>query len=155
MEYYKPRIDGDTLVFPIYLPKDCRAPFVDPLTATGPVVLEIFEHPEKYSGQSLPVIGDLITPGEMVETFSRVTGKRAAYSSAYKREELLRHFPQFAAMEGFVNESVGMLEYTVEYGFFRKDRDLRWSREVNPNSLTWEQFLRTTGWQGQGYSFGV
>jgi NmrA-like family len=26
VEYYRPRIDGDTLVFPIYLPKDFRAP---------------------------------------------------------------------------------------------------------------------------------
>lgn len=31
VEYYQPRMDGDTLVFPIYLPKDYRAPFVDPL----------------------------------------------------------------------------------------------------------------------------
>jgi hypothetical protein len=36
IEYYSPRMDGDTLVFPIYLPADFRAPFVDPLTATGP-----------------------------------------------------------------------------------------------------------------------
>jgi uncharacterized protein YbjT (DUF2867 family) len=154
VEYYQPRMDGDTLVFPIYLPKDFRAPFVDPLTATGPAVLEIFDNPEKYAGKSLPVIGDMITPGEMVETFTRVTGKKAAYSSAFLREELLRHFPPFAAMEGFVNESMGMVQYTVEYGYFRGDRDLLWSRQVNPNSLTWEQFLRTTGWQGQGKSLG-
>jgi uncharacterized protein YbjT (DUF2867 family) len=155
VEYYQPRMDGDTLVFPIYLPKDYRAPFVDPLTATGPAVLEILDHPEKYSGQSLPVVGDLITPSEMVETFTRVTGKKAAYSSAFKREELLHHFPPFLAMEGFVNESIGMVEYTVEYGFFRSDRDLLWNRRINPNGLTWEQFLRATGWQGQGRSFGV
>jgi uncharacterized protein YbjT (DUF2867 family) len=155
VEYYQPRMDGDTLVFPIYLPKDFRAPFVDPLTATGPAVLEIFDHPEKYSGQSLPLIGDMITPGEMVETFTRITGKKAAYSSAYHREELLHHFPPFAAMEGFVNESMGMVQYTVEYGYFRSDRDLQWSRQVNPSTLTWEQFLRTTGWQGDGKSFGL
>jgi uncharacterized protein YbjT (DUF2867 family) len=155
VEYYQPRMDGDTLVFPIYLPKDFRAPFVDPLTATGPAVLEIFDHPEKYSGQSLPVIGDMITPGEMVETFTRITGKKAAYSSAYYREELLHHFPPFAAMEEFVNESMGMVQYTVEYGYFRSDRDLQWSRQVNPSTLTWEQFLRTTGWQGDGQSFGL
>lgn len=155
VEYYQPRMDGDTLVFPIYLPKDFRAPFVDPLTATGPAVLEIFGHPEKYAGKSLPVIGDMITPGEMVETFTRVTGKKAAYASAFTREELLQHFPPFAAMEGFVDESMGMVQYTVEYGYFRSDRDLEWSRQVNPNALTWEQLLRTTGWQGDGKSFGL
>jgi len=154
LEYYPPRMDGDTLVFPIYLPRDFRAPFVDPLTAAGPAVLEIFENRDKYAGQSLPVIGEIISPGEMVETFSRVTGKKAEYSSAYTREELLHHFPAFGANEGLVRESLGMVEYAVEYGYFRKDRDLLWSRKINPETLTWEQFLRSTGWQGQGISFG-
>ncbi|MGO6719304.1 NmrA family NAD(P)-binding protein, partial [Rhizobium ruizarguesonis] len=36
LEYYTPRKEGDALVFPIYLPEHFRAPFVDPLTATGP-----------------------------------------------------------------------------------------------------------------------
>jgi uncharacterized protein YbjT (DUF2867 family) len=155
VEYYTPRMDGDTLVFPIYLPKDYRAPFVDPLTATGPAVLEIFDHPSRYAGQTLPVIGDLITPGEMVETFTKVTGIKAAYSSAFAREELLHHFPHFAANEGFVHEAIDMVEYTMEYGYFRKDRDLSWSREVNPAALTWEQFLRVTGWNGRPRSFGA
>jgi hypothetical protein len=48
-----------------------------------------------------------------------------------------------------------MVEYAVEYGYYRPDRDLLWSRQVNANSLTWEQFLRTTGWKGQAQSFGA
>lgn len=148
VDIYKPRPRGDTLEFPIYLPRDFRAPFVDPLTATGPAVLEIFSDRDKYAGLSLPVIGDVISPNEIVETFTRVTGKKAAYSSSYTREELLSHFPEFAANEGLVRELVGMVEYATDYGYFRKDRDLLWSRHVNPGSLTWEQFLRTTGWEG-------
>ena len=155
MEYYPPRMAGDTLVFPIYLPGDFRAPFVDPLTATGPAILEIFSNPDQYAGKSLPVIGDVISPDEMVETFRRVTGKKAAYSSAFTREGLLRHFPEFGANELFVRELLGMAEYAVEYGYYRKERDLLWSRQVNPNSISWEQFLRTTQWQGQKQSFGV
>jgi uncharacterized protein YbjT (DUF2867 family) len=155
VEYYQPRMDGDTLVFPIYLPGDFRAPFVDPLTAAGPAVLEIFDNRDKYAGQSLPAIGDIISPNEMVETFSRVTGKKAAYSSAFTREELLGHFPSLATMGGFADQAIGMVEYAVEYGYYGKHRDLLWSRQVNPGSLTWEQFLRTTGWQGQGRSFGL
>ncbi|AHG19018.1 NmrA family protein [Chania multitudinisentens RB-25] len=153
LEYYQPRLEGDTLVFPIYLPEDFRAPFVDPLTATGPAVLEIFDHQDKYAGQYLPVIGDIISPKEMVETFIRVSGKKAIYRSAFTHEELLQHFPAFSSMEGLVDEVVGMAEYAVEYGYFRKDRDLLWSRQINPASLTWEQFLQTTGWQGQSLSF--
>ncbi|MFA3761052.1 NmrA/HSCARG family protein [Yersinia sp. 2544 StPb PI] len=153
LEFYQPRMEGDTLVFPLYLPEDFCAPFVDPLTATGPAVLAIFDDKDLYAGQSLPVIGEIISPKEMVETFSRVTGKKARYSSAFTREELCQHFPTFSSIGGLVDEVIGMAEYTVEYGYFRKERDLLWSRQVNPASLTWEQFLRTTGWQGQALSF--
>lgn len=153
IEYYAPRMDGETLVFPIYLPEDFRAPFVDPLTATGPAVLEIFDNPDKYAGESLPVIGDIISPREIVETFTRITGRKAAYRSAFTRAELLHHFPEFAANEDLVREMLGMAEYTVEYGYYRKGRDLLWSRRVNPNTLGWEQFLLQTQWQGEAHSF--
>ncbi|MCD9019154.1 NmrA/HSCARG family protein [Parachryseolinea silvisoli] len=151
-EFYTPRVEGDTLVFPIYLPGDFRAPFVDPLTATGPAVLEIFSNPDKYSGKSLPVIGDIISPREMVDTFVRVTGKKAVYRPAYTRQEFLHHFPHYGSNELLVNEILGMVEYAVEYGYFGKDRDWLWSRKVDPNSQTWEQFLRRTGWGGGAFS---
>lgn len=153
VEFYPPALNGDTLVFPIYLPKDFRAPFVDPLTATGPAILEIFSNPGQYAGKSLPVVGDIISPQEMVDTFIQVTGKKAEYSSAYTREEMLHHFPEFGSNETLVREILGMTEYAVEYGYFRKDRDLLWSRQINPETLTWEQFLYTTNWQGQKLSF--
>ncbi len=155
LEDYTPRMESDTLVFPIYLPRDFHAPFVDPLSATGPAVLEIFSYPEEYAGKSMPVIGDILSPDEIVSTFTRVTGKKAAYRSAYTREELLHHFPDFAANELLMRELLGMAEYATEYGYYRKERDLSWSRKINPNSLTWEKFLRVTGWQGQPQSFGV
>lgn len=153
MEFYPPKIKGDTLVFPIYLPKDFRAPFVDPLTATGPAVLEIFSNPSQYAGKSLPVIGDIISPQEIVNTFIQITGKKAVYNSAFTREGLLHHFPAFSSNELLVHEILGMAEYAVEYNYFGKERDLLWSRRINPNSLSWEQFLRTTGWEGQKLSY--
>ncbi len=153
MEFYPPRMEDDTLVFPIYFPKDFAAPFVDPLTATGPAILEIFSNSEYYAGKSLPVIGEIISPQEMVDTFARVTGRKAVYSSAFTRKQMLHHFPEFTANELLVSEILGMAEYAVEYGYFKKDRDLQWSRQVNDNTLNWEQFLRSSGWQGKKHSF--
>lgn len=153
VEFYTPVLRGDTLVFPIYLPKDFRAPFVDPLTATGPAVLEILSNADQYAGQSLPVIGDIISPQQMVDTFVDVTGKKAVYRSAYSREELLDYFPAFGSNEPLVQELTGMVEYAVEYGYFREDRDLTWSRKINPNTLNWEQFLRNTAWNGKKLSY--
>ncbi|GGH32044.1 hypothetical protein GCM10007423_21330 [Dyadobacter endophyticus] len=149
IEFYTPTIKGDSLVFPIYLPRDFQAPFVDPLTATGPAVLEIFSNPDEYAGKSLPVIGDFISPQEMVDTFTRVTGKKAEYSSAFTREELLLHFPEFGSNETLVREISGMVAYAVDYGYFGQDRDLLWSRRIDPDTLSWEQFLRNTGWSGE------
>ena len=155
LEYYVPRYDGDTLLLPIYLPEDFAAPFVDPLTATGRVVLEIFSHPERYNGKTLPIVGDIISPREMVDTFRRVTGLKAEYRNAFSRDGLLQYFPEFAANELLVREILGMVEYAVEYGYFSGEHDLGWSRRLDPDTLSWEQFLRTTGWRGEKRAFGL
>jgi uncharacterized protein YbjT (DUF2867 family) len=155
LEYYVPRFEGDTLLLPIYLPEDFRAPFVDPLTATGPVALEIFSNPALYNGRTLPIVGDVISPREMVEAFQRVTGIKAEYRDAFTRDGLLRHFPEFAANELLVREILGMVEYAVEYGYYGTEHDLDWSRRLNPDTLNWEQYLRSTGWRGDKRSFAL
>ncbi|HEY1138755.1 MAG TPA: NmrA/HSCARG family protein [Lysobacter sp.] len=155
LEYYVPRRCADgSLTFAIYLPPDARMPFVDPLTATGPAVLEVLDHPEKYAGKSLPVIGEILTARQMVDTFVRVSGQKAHYASAYTREELLRQFPAFGANEYLVRELVGMVEYAVEYGYYAPERDLEWSRRIDPDALTWAQFLQRTEWRGGQMSYG-
>ena len=128
---------------------------MDPLTATGPAALEIFDHPDLYAGSTLPVVGDVLSPLEMVETFRRVTGRKAEYRSAYTRDELLRYFPGLADNEALVQEFLGMVQYAVEYGYYQSQRDLGWSRRVDPASLDWEGFLRRTGWSGEKRSFGA
>jgi uncharacterized protein YbjT (DUF2867 family) len=77
LEYYVPRVEGGKLLMPIYLPEEFQAPFVDPVSATGPAVLEVLSNPGLYSGKALPLVGDIISPREMVETFQRVTGIEA------------------------------------------------------------------------------
>ena len=155
LEYYVPQRGEDGINFAIYLPPDIPMPFCDPLTAAGPAVREIFDHPAQYAGKTLPVIGEFISAQEMVDTFMRVTGQQARYASAYSREELLRHFPGFAADEHLVRELVGMVEYAVEYGYYAPERDLTWSRKIDPHAVTWEQFLKRSKWQGDLLSYGA
>lgn len=156
LEYYVParRADG-SLDFAIYLPPDTPMPFVDPLTATGPAVLEIFDHPEKYAGAVLPVIGELLTAREIVNTFARVSGQAAHYTSAYTQDELLQHFPAFGTNPYLVDELVGMVEYAVEYGYYSPQRDLAWSRRIDPRALTWQQFLQQSRWRGESTGYGI
>jgi uncharacterized protein YbjT (DUF2867 family) len=155
LEYYVPQRGEDGITFAIYLPPDIPMPFCDPLTAAGPAVREIFDHPAQYAGKTLPVIGEFISAQEMVDTFVRVTGQQARYASAYSREDLLRHFPGFAADEHLVRELVGMVEYAVEYGYYAPERDLTWSRKIDPHAATWEQFLKRSKWQGDLLSYGA
>lgn len=155
LEYYVPQRGADGITFAIYLPPHIPMPFCDPLTAAGPAVREIFDHPTQYAGKTLPVIGEFLSAQEMVDTFVRVTGQRAHYASAYSREDLLRHFPNFAADEHLVRELVGMVEYAVEYGYYAPDRDLTWSRKIDPHALTWEQFVKRSNWQGDLLSYGA
>jgi hypothetical protein len=48
-----------------------------------------------------------------------------------------------------------MVEYAVEYGYYAPERDLTWSRKIDPQALTWEQFLRRSNWQGDRLSYGA
>jgi uncharacterized protein YbjT (DUF2867 family) len=154
LEYYTPRLDGQTLLMPFYFPAESRVPFVDPLTATGPAVLEVFSDPDAYGGASLPIVGEVVSPAEMVETFSRVTGLPAEYRDATSREGLLQHVPALGENTLEVEGILGMARYAVDLGYFRVDRDLAWSRAVDPSALTWEGFLRRTDWRGEAVSFG-
>src|SRR5258707_77110 len=155
LEYYVPRRGEDGITFAIYLPPHIPMPFCDPLTAAGPAVRDIFDNPTPYTGKTLAVIGEFISAQDMVDTFVRVTGQRARYASAYSREDLLRHFPSFAADEHLVRELVGMVEYAVEYGYYAPERDLTWSRKIDPQALTWGQFLKRRNWQGELQTFGA
>ena len=156
LEYYVPRqLPDGSLSFAVYLPPDAPMPFVDPLTATGPAVLALFDNPDLYAGQTLPVIGEVLTARQIVDTFVTVTGRRAYYASAYTREELLTHFPAFGGDELLVRELVGMVRYAVDYGYYAPERDLAWSRRNDPHALTWDGFLRRSGWRGEACSFGA
>jgi len=154
MEFYPPASTSDGLTFSLYLPHHARQPFVDPMTATGPAVVEIFAHPQLYAGASLPIIGEILSADEMAATFERVTGIRTIYEPAYTRESLVRTFPAIGANEHLVRELIDMAEYAVEYGYYAEGRDLAWSRQVDPQALTWEQFLLRYNWRGAHTTFG-
>jgi hypothetical protein len=154
MEYFPPQPNGDVLTFSLYLPHHVPMPFVDPMTATGPAVVEIFAHPQQYAGASLPVIGEILSADDMAATFERVTGIRTVYEPAYTREAFRQRFPAFGDNEDLARELIGMAEYAVEYGYYAKHRDLAWSRQVDPQALTWKQFLTRHNWRGAHTTFG-
>ncbi|EEV87314.1 DUF2798 domain-containing protein, partial [Cardiobacterium hominis] len=70
----------------------------DPLTATGPAIAEILARPAQYQGQTLPVIGDILSPRDIVATFSRVTGIDAGYPLRLLKAYLITWPVAFASL---------------------------------------------------------
>ena len=69
--------ESGTWVFTLPVPPDATLPWTDPMTSLGPIVNAVFSDPEKYSGLTIPVVSDLLTPSTMAEQFSQVTGLKA------------------------------------------------------------------------------
>lgn len=92
------------------------------------------------------MIGEIVWPAEMVQTFTRLTGRDAAYVPAYSYKDLAENYPHFD--HEFIEETMEMVQYAVEYGHFRGDRDLEWSRHMNPGVLTWKKFLKKPNGKG-------
>ncbi len=145
IEYYFPRKAEDgTLVFalPAVNPEK-KYPFLDPTTAPGPVVLEIFDHPEKFKGHSVPVVSEFISPNEIVAQFTKVTGVPSAFHVISKEDWAKLPFPKDLS-----DELYQMFEYATEFGYYTKERDVELSRKTDPNALNWTKFIETTGWKG-------
>jgi uncharacterized protein YbjT (DUF2867 family) len=154
MEFFPPQQHGDWLKLSLYLPHHARVPFVDPMTGTGPAVVQLFAHPQQYAGASLPIVGEILSGDDMAATFERVTGIHTVYEPAYSREAFIRRFPDLGANEHLVRELLGMAEYAVEYGYYAEHRDLEWSRRIDPQALTWERFITRYNWRGAQTTFG-
>jgi hypothetical protein len=120
LQYYTLRMDGDTLIFPSIFRSIFCAPFVEPLTAAEPAVLEILDNPSNHAGQTSPVVGDIISPAEMIETFIRLTGQKAAYASAYKPEDWVGHLPDFASNPELVREIIAWLNTQSSTGIIAR-----------------------------------
>ncbi len=62
---------------------------------------------------------------------------------ADRREKIARH-------NDSVKRSVGRFVRN-----FSPEHDLQWSRRLNPDTLSWEGFLKSSGWRGDAKKFGI
>jgi len=136
IQYWRPKFQADgELLFKLPVQETTKLPYTDPVTSVGPVVLEIFNNPDLYSDDVIPIVNEEISPREMVEQFTAVTGVPADFRTA-AREEF---------------EDWEMLYFAEKYGYYRKERDLKQSRRINRNVVTWETFLKQTKWRGESW----
>jgi len=116
-------------------------------------VRHTFDNPEKTSGKDLEIASDSFTWDELVATFTKVTGKKAVY----KRLTMDEFFDLFinADLEAATNQvrPTGSWRKTIGsvWALLRDDiltRDFDWIRSVHPNTLTLEQWMRETQYDG-------
>lgn len=102
----------------------------------------IFAHPDTTLGKTLAVASQSLTMQEVVETFTRVTGIPAAYEPMT--------LDQYRVL-GFVGatDTGNMFQFLQLYGC---ERDFDATRQINPNLMSFEQWLRRTGWKGEAIS---
>lgn len=44
------------------------------------------------------------------------------------------------------------MQYVREAGYYEQGRDLELGRKLVPDLLTWAEYLKLTGWKGEGSS---
>ena len=101
-------------------------------TADGaPIVVEAFKSPEKYIGKKVAMSAGRLTMDQYLAIVSNVTGKTVKYNQI--------SFEQFANQPGnpLASEMSAMFEY---YSKVNTPYDEKFTRSINPNALTFQQW---------------
>lgn len=92
-----------------------------------------FEHPEIWTGQIMPLAGDVSTMDEMTATLSRITGKALLYEQM--------SWEQCVAEQG--EELMLMYRYFDTFGM---DGAPAYMRRFNPDAMDFATYLKSAGW---------
>jgi uncharacterized protein YbjT (DUF2867 family) len=100
----------------------------------GFFVGEAFDHPEQWLNKAVNIAGDRMTVAEYVDTYSEVMGRDISYTRL-PLDEYLAIFPKPLRP---------LFKWYDEVGY---DADVEDFRARYPELLTFEAYLRVTGWE--------
>ena len=100
----------------------------------GFLVAEAFDFPEQWKGVAINIASDVMTVREYVDTYSKVMGREVAYNRQPLEEYL-------AAMPKPLRP---LFDWYDKVGY---EADVEELRRRYPNLITFEQYLRDTGWE--------
>lgn len=96
---------------------------------------------DRWAGKSLRIVGDSLTGQAIAETFERVTGIPSAYQDV-----------PLQAMRDMVpdvgHDLAAMAEFFQDFDLLERARDITALRGIHPGLMTFEAWLRETGWTG-------
>ena len=97
------------------------------------MVVTAFEHPDLWTGQIMPLTGDVSSMDGITVTLSRITGKALRYEQM--------SWERCVAEQG--EELMLMYRYFDTFGM---DGDPAYMRRFNPDAMDFETYLRRAGW---------
>ncbi|WP_263406812.1 NmrA family NAD(P)-binding protein [Streptomyces kanamyceticus] len=99
----------------------------------------MFDNWQSWGARDLAVIGDSLTGDEIAAAFARVTGTPSAYVP-------MPHDELHAAVPDFSHDYAAMFQFFADRDLYARDRDIPLLRRLHPDLMTFEDWLRHTGW---------
>jgi uncharacterized protein YbjT (DUF2867 family) len=130
-EMMREPILGGTLPQPLDPGKPFQTIDVDDI---GVFAAMAFENPDEWVGREVELAGDELTMPEIAATFSRVVGRQVDYFQV--------PWDQFEQQMG--EEVTVMYRWFNDYGY---EADIASLRREHPGLVSFEQYLRTHGWE--------
>lgn len=109
------------------------------LSDIGWFAAHMLSHPERFAGRTLPIMSQSLTFDEVAATFSRVTGIPAEHADIPVEQ-------QWNAAMPIAHDLWNMHRFVQEIGW---RRDYEGLRRIHPGLLTFEDWLKQTGWRGE------
>jgi len=137
--FFQPTIEADgALVFRQPLYKHTTLPLFD-VNDTGNVVAAIFDKPETYNGESVPIVAQNLTVTQMCEAITKVKGRAA------------RHEPQDFAewAKDLSTETADNMRWYNDYAPIHEARHAEITAKVYPAMATFEAWLAESSWLAQ------
>ena len=135
----KPTPDGNTFHFSNTWSPTTTIPLIS-ITDTGKFIAPILTNPEKYAGKVFTAATAYYTPLEMVDAWTKVTGKKVEFVQLPHGTS--RSTSLSPEMRQSLQESTGLIKDYSYYGPTGRE-DLEWSlAQVGEKLTSWEEFVR-------------
>jgi uncharacterized protein YbjT (DUF2867 family) len=109
------------------------------LSDIGWFAAHLLTHPEEFGGRTLPIMSQSLTFDEIAATFHQVTGIPAEHQDIPVEEAWPAAIP-------IAHDLWNMHRFVQQIGW---QRDYQALRQLHPGLLSFEAWLRQTGWRGE------
>jgi len=140
-QYFFPPQKGDdgTVIFAMPMSEKGKIAMYD-VASTGPILAKVLENPDKYVNQDVGSAGDELSGTQIVETFTKVTGKKAKFVEISETDYK-------AKMPGPIGvELFNMFGWFQDFGYFGK-RDPFTAKNLGV-APSFEAWIKQSGWTG-------